>query len=154
MFQERGTGEVKMLKHKLNKAIRVVMRRDKTLKICANHFVTPWMELKQSAGSNRAWVWTVAADFADEQPKSECLAIRFLNADIANQWKDKFEEAKNILKAECELYKDDYNQKKESTESDESNDESDTEKCDPEKAKDNSDQKIIEKLADLNVSKN
>lgn len=65
------------MKHKENKAVRVVMRRDKTLKICANHFITPWMDLKPSAGSNRAWVWTVAADFADEQPKAECLAIRF-----------------------------------------------------------------------------
>jgi len=40
-WKERGTGEVKLLKHKGNKKVRVLMRRDKTLKICANHLSTP-----------------------------------------------------------------------------------------------------------------
>lgn len=53
------------------------MRRDKTLKVCANHFITPWMELKPNAGSQKAFVYKVFADFADEKPKSECLAIKF-----------------------------------------------------------------------------
>lgn len=43
--------------------------------------VTPMMELKPNAGSDRAWVWNTHADFADERPKSELLAIRFLNAE-------------------------------------------------------------------------
>lgn len=57
------------------------MRRDKTFKVCANHFITPWMELKPSAGTDKAFVYTVAADFADEQPKTECLAIKFGTAE-------------------------------------------------------------------------
>ena len=40
------------------------MRRDKTLKVCANHFLQPWMLLKQMKGSDRAWMWLVQADFA------------------------------------------------------------------------------------------
>lgn len=36
-WKERGTGDVKLLKHKEKGTIRVLMRRDKTLKICANH---------------------------------------------------------------------------------------------------------------------
>lgn len=36
-WKERGTGDVKLLKHKEKGTIRVVMRRDRTLKICANH---------------------------------------------------------------------------------------------------------------------
>lgn len=39
------------------------------------------MELKPNAGSDRAWVWNTHADFADERPKPELLAIRFLNAE-------------------------------------------------------------------------
>lgn len=39
-WKERGTGELKMLQHKRTSKIRVVMRRDKTLKICANHAST------------------------------------------------------------------------------------------------------------------
>ena len=37
-WKERGTGELKILKHKQSNAYRVLMRRDKTLKICANHY--------------------------------------------------------------------------------------------------------------------
>jgi hypothetical protein len=39
-WKERGTGDVRLLKHKENKKVRLVMRRDKTLKVCANHFRT------------------------------------------------------------------------------------------------------------------
>ena len=39
------------------------------------------MSLVPCAGSDRAWVWTVLADFADEEPKKEQLAIRFKNAE-------------------------------------------------------------------------
>ena len=37
-WKERGTGEVKILKHRASGAFRILMRRDKTLKICANHY--------------------------------------------------------------------------------------------------------------------
>nr|XP_006134676.1 ran-specific GTPase-activating protein isoform X4 [Pelodiscus sinensis] len=93
-WKERGTGDVKLLKHKEKGTIRLLMRRDKTLKICANHYITPLMELKPNAGSDRAWVWNTHADFADESPKPELLAIRFLNAENAQKFKVKFEECR------------------------------------------------------------
>lgn len=37
-WKERGTGDVRLLKHKENGKVRLVMRRDKTLKVCANHY--------------------------------------------------------------------------------------------------------------------
>lgn len=96
-WKERGTGDVKLLRHKSVDQIRLVMRRDKTLKICANHFITKDMELKPSFGSDRAWVWTTLADFADEQTKPELLAIRFANVENAQKFKEKFEEARKIV---------------------------------------------------------
>lgn len=76
------------------------MRRDRTWKICANHYskfmqkvnaflitnenlptVTPCMKLKPNCDSDRAWVWSVPADFADETPKPELLAVRFANSE-------------------------------------------------------------------------
>lgn len=39
------------------------------------------MDLRPNAGSDRAWVWNTLADYADECPKAESLAIRFLNAE-------------------------------------------------------------------------
>ena len=72
---------MKILQHKENNSVRIVMRRDKTFKVCANHFITPWMVLKPAVGSEKAFVYTVAADFADEEPKSECLAIKFASVE-------------------------------------------------------------------------
>lgn len=37
-WKERGTGDVRLLRHKENQKTRLVMRRDKTLKVCANHY--------------------------------------------------------------------------------------------------------------------
>lgn len=39
-WKERGTGDVRLLKHTENKKTRLVMRREKTLKVCANHYST------------------------------------------------------------------------------------------------------------------
>jgi len=88
-WKERGTGKVKLLKHKDNGNIRMLMRRDRTLKPCANHSVQPWMQLRASKGSDRAFVWSVAADFADGKASPELLAIRFATVDNANKFKAK-----------------------------------------------------------------
>jgi hypothetical protein len=37
------------------------------------------MELKPNCGSDRAWVYSVPADYADEEIRSELLAIKFAN---------------------------------------------------------------------------
>ncbi|XP_014229299.1 ran-specific GTPase-activating protein-like [Trichogramma pretiosum] len=103
-WKERGTGEVKMLQHKTKNTVRIVMRRDKTLKLCANHFVWPWMELNPNCGSDRAWVWSALADFADDTPKPQLLAIRFATTENAKLWKEMFETAKKIVETKCQAY--------------------------------------------------
>lgn len=55
------------------------MRRDKTLKVCANHFIQSNYDLKPVKGSQKAFIYTTHADYSDETPKSECLAVRFVN---------------------------------------------------------------------------
>ncbi|KAG8746790.1 hypothetical protein FRC10_003773 [Ceratobasidium sp. 414] len=92
-WKERGTGEVRLLQHKVTKKVRVLMRRDKTLKICANHYITSDMKLQPNVGSDRSWVWKVAADISDGEPVAETLAIRFANKDIADEYKIAFENA-------------------------------------------------------------
>eukprot|EP01125_Pyxidicula_operculata_P010113 TRINITY_DN3332_c0_g1_i1.p1 TRINITY_DN3332_c0_g1~~TRINITY_DN3332_c0_g1_i1.p1 ORF type:complete len:178 (+),score=46.84 TRINITY_DN3332_c0_g1_i1:38-571(+) len=99
-WKERGTGDVKLLKHKETGKIRVLMRREKTLKICANHNILPGMELKPNVGNDKSWVYQVPADFSDEEPKPETLAIRFANPENANKFKTAFEEARDGQKAE------------------------------------------------------
>eukprot|EP00092_Neocalanus_flemingeri_P107159 GFUD01137536.1.p1 GENE.GFUD01137536.1~~GFUD01137536.1.p1 ORF type:complete len:162 (-),score=59.42 GFUD01137536.1:101-586(-) len=70
-WKERGTGDVKILKKEEDHSARILMRREKTLKVCANHSILPWMELKPNCGSQKAWVWKTQLDFADEEPKQE-----------------------------------------------------------------------------------
>lgn len=48
-WKERGTGDVRLLKHKENGKTRLVMRRDKTLKVCANHYSMSQQEIFVSA---------------------------------------------------------------------------------------------------------
>ncbi|KAF9247007.1 ran/spi1 binding protein [Melanogaster broomeanus] len=95
-WKERGTGDVRLLQHRGTKKVRLVMRRDKTLKVCANHAITSDMRLQPNIGSDRSWVWKVAADYAESPPTSETLAIRFANSDNAQEFKKKFEVAQII----------------------------------------------------------
>jgi len=89
-WKERGTGEVRLLKHKENGRTRLVMRRDKTLKVCANHYVVPDMKLSPNVGSDRSWVWNASADVSEGEPEAQTLAIRFGNSENANLFKEAF----------------------------------------------------------------
>ncbi|KAB5558467.1 RanBP1 domain-containing protein [Coniochaeta sp. 2T2.1] len=89
-WKERGTGDVRLLKHKVNGKTRLVMRRDKTLKVCANHYIVPEMKLSPNVGSDRSWVWNAAADVSEGEAEAVTLAIRLANADNANLFKDAF----------------------------------------------------------------
>jgi len=99
-WKERGTGDVRLLQHKESRKIRLVMRRDKTHKVCANHLITSDMKLQPNVGSDRSWVWKVAADYSEDPPTSETLAIRFANSDLADDFKKAFE---NAQKSNVEL---------------------------------------------------
>ena len=92
-WKERGTGDVRLLKHKENNKTRLVMRRDKTLKVCANHYVVPDMKLSPNVGSDRSWVWNAAADVSEGEPEAQTLAIRFANS-----------ESESSLRARCSYF--------------------------------------------------
>lgn len=165
-WKERGTGDIKLLRHREKNSVRVVMRRDKTLKLCANHFVTPWMELKPSHGSDRAWVYSVDGDFADGEMKQELLAVRFANSENAKKWKDKFEEAKILVEKECDLYRNGGAVKPDSEDDTDSTTESENEKDNdpvttkevngsPSKVKtDTKEDNVVKDLEKLNVNEN
>ena len=97
-WKERGVGEIKLLCHKKTGKVRVLMRRDQVLKVCANHQVTVSMKLQANVSSDKSWVWHTAADFADEEPKPEQLAVKFKTSEVAKQFKAKFDECHEILK--------------------------------------------------------
>ncbi|CAA0838417.1 Ran-binding protein 1 homolog c [Striga hermonthica] len=90
-WKERGVGTVKLLKHKKTGKVRLVMRQNKTLKICANHLVLPTLTLQEHQGNDKSCVWH-AADFADGELKQETFCIRFPSVENCKSFKDKIVE--------------------------------------------------------------
>ncbi|KAI2615279.1 hypothetical protein GGR54DRAFT_613813 [Hypoxylon sp. NC1633] len=87
-WKERGTGPLRLLKHKENGKVRLVMRRDKTLKVCANHYITPDMTIAPMSTSDRAWLWNVGADVSEGEPEAITVSVRVANAENAQLFKE------------------------------------------------------------------
>ncbi|URE38001.1 Protein tyrosine kinase [Musa troglodytarum] len=99
-WKERGSGNVKLLKHKETGKVRLVMRQAKTLKICANHLVVPSIKMQEHAGSDKSCVWH-AMDFSDGELKEEMFAIRFGSVENCKKFREMVEEiAESVDKIE------------------------------------------------------
>jgi Ran-binding protein 1 len=81
-WKERGTGELKLLRHKNTKKIRCILRQDKTLKPACNFLVVedPLCNLKEHQGSDKMFFFT-AYDCSDETYQVEKFVLKFGNAD-------------------------------------------------------------------------
>ena len=89
-WNEKGVGDVKILKHKEHSKIRLLMRQEKTMKIIANHFLDPRCKLEVSVGNDKSWVWG-AFDYSDGQSLVDTtFAIRFKTVEIAGEFKEAF----------------------------------------------------------------
>ncbi|KAK9876734.1 hypothetical protein WA026_014972 [Henosepilachna vigintioctopunctata] len=62
------------------------------------------MLLSAKSGTDKAVVYGVVADFADEESKNEMFAVEFGTVENANLFNEKFDEARQILKTKCSLY--------------------------------------------------
>ena len=65
--------------------VRVLMRREVVLKVCANHFLTPGIKLAPMPSSDKAWIWA-AQDFADEEMRKEQFAAKFKTQELVSDW--------------------------------------------------------------------
>ena len=97
-WKERGIGELKILKNKLSGKVRILMRREQVLKVCANHTIKSDMKLTPMSSSDKAWCWN-AMDYADGEMKREQLAAKFKSAEIAAKFKEVFEQCQKDLSA-------------------------------------------------------
>nr|CAH8831287.1 unnamed protein product [Trichobilharzia regenti] len=100
-WKERGVGILKILRHKTSGCYRLLMRRDRTFKVCANHFILDSMQLRPNCGSTKAFVWSTLADYADEVVKPESLGIRFANEKFAEEFQKLFEEGRQASVGKC-----------------------------------------------------
>jgi len=96
-WKEKGTGEVKLLKHKESGKIRLLMRQEKTMKVIANHSVDHRIILTPHGGSDKSYVWA-ALDFSDYELVERTFAIRFGSPEIATNFKAAFTSAQEVNK--------------------------------------------------------
>ncbi|KAJ7392584.1 E3 SUMO-protein ligase RanBP2 [Desmophyllum pertusum] len=99
-WKERGVGDIKLLRHPTSSQGRVLMRRERIKKLCANHNINAGMELKPNIGSDRSWVWYTPADYSEGEARPEKLAIKFKSAEIAGRFKEVFNDLKESLSSE------------------------------------------------------
>uniref|UniRef100_A0A915EES7 RanBD1 domain-containing protein n=1 Tax=Ditylenchus dipsaci TaxID=166011 RepID=A0A915EES7_9BILA len=93
--KERGVGEIKILQNKSSGKFRVLMRRDQTLKLCANFPIYSAMTLKQKDNYPAVYTW-VCKDFSDDDYKEgsdEIFLARFKSGDIAENFYNQMVEA-------------------------------------------------------------
>lgn len=98
-WKEKGTGEAKLFLNKKKKKFRVLMRNDKTTELCADHYVTSDIIMKQKVVKqyfDHAWVCLAEAKAADGHPSLEILAFQFMNANAVKKWKEKIKQAKAV----------------------------------------------------------
>ena len=90
-WKEKGTGEMKILKHKLKaNSYRVLMRRDQVLKLCANHKISGELKLENMNEKQLRWV---ANDCSEGEARPEMLAVKFRHEDEAKSFRVEFEKA-------------------------------------------------------------
>jgi Ran-binding protein 1 len=93
-WKERGVGDYKVLKHRQTGKYRIIMRRDKILKLCANHSVSPYFTLKPHPSyPETCWVYQTDCDYSDEVVNKWTLAVRFRNPELTKKFKDIYEQA-------------------------------------------------------------
>lgn len=99
-WKERGIGDMKMMMMKEinSNKIRLLMRREKILKVCCNHNISGDMELRPMPGTKNAWVWD-ALDYSEGVSEHETLALRFKHQAHATEFKELFERCKAIVSA-------------------------------------------------------
>ena len=93
-WKERGTGDLKLLRHRKDKKIRCILRQDKTLKIVANFIISdkPLCELKPHQGSEKMFMF-IAYDCSEEESRLENFVIKLGNVEKAKNFKKNFEDA-------------------------------------------------------------
>lgn len=96
----RGSGIIKILKHKQTGAMRILMRQNKTFLLRCNHLIPYCGFLHSLPGYDKEFSWT-AYDFTDTQEPEirELFAVKFALPSIAQSFKSQFEIGQRTNKA-------------------------------------------------------
>uniref|UniRef100_A0A2H8TIT0 E3 SUMO-protein ligase RanBP2 n=1 Tax=Melanaphis sacchari TaxID=742174 RepID=A0A2H8TIT0_9HEMI len=99
-YKERGIGEMKVLFHPERNTYRFLFRREKVFKVVCNHLISSDIKLVPMISSNKAFCWPCMNTTEDNpEPQKEMLAVRFKNEEIANKFKQVFDDCVSKLSA-------------------------------------------------------
>ena len=62
------------------------------------------MKLSPNVGSDRSWVWNVAADVSEGEPEAQTLAIRFANSESTSGY-HKLDDQSVLTATDANLFK-------------------------------------------------
>jgi Ran-binding protein 1 len=99
-WKERGVGELRYLKHKINNMTRILSRAEKTHRCTLNHFPLkqpPLGILEKLKTGNNTWAWA-AQDSSDDAPAIERFCAKFTS-------KEDFEKFEMLFNDACESNK-------------------------------------------------
>ncbi|KAJ1528545.1 hypothetical protein ONE63_006951 [Megalurothrips usitatus] len=96
-WKERGVGEMKILKHPINGTFRLLLRREQVHKVVLNQRLDADMKLNPLKTSDKAWCWGGINHAEDQAGALEELAVRFKNAEQAEEFRSKLEECQKLL---------------------------------------------------------
>ncbi|KAG4077318.1 hypothetical protein HA402_009719 [Bradysia odoriphaga] len=89
-WKERGLGDVKILRHKGNNKLRVVMRREQILKICLNHALNE--DVEYNVKDDKSWHFIVN-DFSEGEVELMQFCLRFKTPEIAQEFRQAVRDA-------------------------------------------------------------
>jgi Ran-binding protein 1 len=95
-WKERGTGKLKFLQHNSTHMIRMVVRAEKTGRVCLNHKVIKkdiFCELKKNLTENKAWMWMANNDYSDGAASVQNFCARFSNDEDYGRFAVEFNKA-------------------------------------------------------------
>ena len=95
-LKERGNGELMILQQKSTNLSRILMFQDEELDHCANHPITPQLELKPHQNIPHAYVWSVL-DFGTGEARYETFCVKFKTDEDGKQFVRRFNECKEHL---------------------------------------------------------
>ena len=102
-WKERGIGNVKIFLQMSDQNPRIIMRRDQTLKLCCNHYITKDMKLLPK-DNDRSWAWHSHSDYSNEIAKEEKFVVKFKSASLACSFRSVFQSCvENLLEIKPEV---------------------------------------------------
>lgn len=108
-WKERGLGNMKLLIHKENtQKVRLLMRREQTLKVCCNHSVTKFMIFQKMQNMEKAVTWC-AKDFSEGELVTQTFCLRFKTPEQCGKFIDAVNMAQKNMEDESKTSKEGNN---------------------------------------------